>query len=101
MLSALKLLDLDHTEGVLASYPDLSEILVRHALNAAGDRAELFRRMVFNILVGNKDDHAKNHACFWDGNRLGLTPAYDLLPQRRKDRRPTGNDRGRTGVWRP
>jgi serine/threonine-protein kinase HipA len=83
MLSALTLLDLDDTEGTLASYPDLSEILLRHAQNATADRRELFRRMVFNILVGNEDDHAKNHACFWDGSRLRLTPAYDLLPQRR------------------
>lgn len=83
MLSALTLLDLDDTEGPLASYPDLSEVLLRHARDARGDRAELFRRMVFNILVGNEDDHAKNHACFWDGSGLRLTPAYDLVPQRR------------------
>lgn len=83
MLSALTLLDLDDTEGTLASYPDLNEVLLRHAQNATTDRRELFRRMVFNILVGNEDDHAKNHACFWDGSRLRLTPAYDLLPQRR------------------
>ncbi len=36
-----------------------------------------------DILIGNADDHAKNHACFWDGQRLRLTQAYDLLPQRR------------------
>jgi serine/threonine-protein kinase HipA len=83
MLSALTLLDLDDTEATLASYPDLSEVLLRHARDSTADRAELFRRMVFNILVGNEDDHAKNHACFWDGLHLRLTPAYDLLPQRR------------------
>jgi serine/threonine-protein kinase HipA len=83
MLSALTLLDLDDTETTLASYPDLSEVLLRHAEDAVGDRKELFRRMAFNILVGNEDDHAKNHSCFWDGHRLRLTPAYDLLPQRR------------------
>ena len=83
MLSALTLLDLDDTEAALASYPDLSEVLLRFARDPAADRAELFRRMVFNILVGNEDDHAKNHACFWDGTHLRLTPAYDLVPQRR------------------
>jgi serine/threonine-protein kinase HipA len=83
MLSALTLLDLDDTEGTLASYPDLSEVLLRHSQDATADRHELFRRMVFNILVGNEDDHARNHACFWDGSRIQLTPAYDLLPQRR------------------
>jgi len=83
MLSALTLLNLDDTETQLASYPDFSEVLLRHAQNASANRAELFRRMVFNILIGNNDDHAKNHACFWDGSRLRLTPAYDLVPQRR------------------
>jgi serine/threonine-protein kinase HipA len=41
---------------------------------------------VFNILVGNTDDHARNHAAFWDGNRLSLTPAYDICPQPRSGR---------------
>jgi serine/threonine-protein kinase HipA len=83
MLTALTLLDLDDTEAALASYPGLSEVLLRHAQDALADRKELFRRMVFNILIGNEDDHAKNHSCFWDGRRLQLTPAYDMLPQRR------------------
>ncbi len=49
----------------LTSYPDLSEVLLRHAEDFVGDRKKLVRRMVFNILVGNEDDHAKNnrHAC--------------------------------------
>jgi len=44
---------------------------------------ELFARIVFNILCGNTDDHARNHAAFWDGHRLSLTPAYDICPQSR------------------
>jgi serine/threonine-protein kinase HipA len=43
--------------------------------------------LVFNILVGNTDDHARNHAAFWDGEMLTLTPAYDICPQGR-----TGNE---------
>ncbi len=39
--------------------------------------------MVFNILCGNTDDHARNHAAFWDGRGYRLTPAYDLSPQPR------------------
>jgi serine/threonine-protein kinase HipA len=38
---------------------------------------------VFNICIGNIDDHARNHAGFWDGEQLSLTPAYDLTPQPR------------------
>jgi serine/threonine-protein kinase HipA len=44
---------------------------------------ELFGRIVFNILAGNSDDHARNHAAFWDGAALTLTPAYDICPQPR------------------
>ena len=42
--------------------------------------------MTFNILVGNTDDHARNHAAFWDGDGLTLTPAYDICPQSRTGR---------------
>jgi hypothetical protein len=44
---------------------------------------ELFGRITFNILVSNTDDHPRNHAAFWDGSMLALTPAYDISPQRR------------------
>lgn len=83
MLSALSLLDLDDTEARLASYPQLAELLRQRAEDGRRDAEELFRRMVFNILVGNIDDHAKNHATFWDGRWLRLTPAYDLSPMPR------------------
>ncbi|MCY4393586.1 MAG: HipA domain-containing protein, partial [Rhodospirillaceae bacterium] len=44
---------------------------------------ELYGRLAFNILCGNTDDHARNHAGFWDGEHLTLTPAYDICPQGR------------------
>ena len=44
---------------------------------------ELFRRLVFNVLVGNTDDHARNHSAFWNGRQLTLTPVYDICPQLR------------------
>ena len=80
LLSALSLLDLDDTEARLASYPQFAELLRRLAREGAADAREVFRRMVFNILTGNTDDHAKNHAAFWDGQWLELTPVYDLVP---------------------
>ena len=36
--------------------------------------------MIYNILIGNTDDHARNHAFFWDGTHYTLTPAYDICP---------------------
>jgi serine/threonine-protein kinase HipA len=66
-----------------ASYQDLAEI-IRHRFTAPSETLrELFSRIVFNILCGNTDDHARNHAAFWDGAKLTLTPAYDICPQGR------------------
>jgi len=69
-------------------YPALAQLLrragVAHDGAAAEDARELFRRMVFNILVDNTDDHEKNHALLDLGpggrGRYRLSPAYDVLP---------------------
>jgi serine/threonine-protein kinase HipA len=83
LVSALTMLELDELEARYASYEDFS-ILIRHRFtNPKHTLEELFGRLVFNILVGNTDDHARNHAAFWDGRDLSLTPAYDICPQGR------------------
>lgn len=41
---------------------------------------KIFRQMVFNVLIGNKDDHAKNFAFVYRKGRWHVSPAYDLLP---------------------
>ncbi|MBB3061882.1 type II toxin-antitoxin system HipA family toxin [Microbulbifer rhizosphaerae] len=87
MVSALTLLGLDDMMARYASYETLAEI-VRHRFTDPKDTLkELFSRLVFNILCGNTDDHARNHAAFWNGKELTLTPAYDICPQGR-----TGNE---------
>ncbi|MFW7268203.1 type II toxin-antitoxin system HipA family toxin [Gluconacetobacter sp. Hr-1-5] len=63
------------------SYVELAEIIRTRFYDAAADLRELFRRLTFNILVGNTDDHCRNHAAFWNGRDLRLTPAYDIAPQ--------------------
>ncbi len=83
MLSALTLLELDEMMARYASYERFADV-VRHSF-VEPDRTlrDLFGRLVFNVLCGNTDDHARNHAAFWDGNHLRLTPAYDICPQLR------------------
>jgi serine/threonine-protein kinase HipA len=86
MVSALTMLVLDEMMARYASYQDLAEI-VRHRFTGARETLrELFGRIVFNILCGNTDDHARNHAAFWNGEMLTLTPAYDICPQGRAGR---------------
>ena len=87
LLSALTLLGLDEMMARYASYEELAEIIRRYFDDAAATLRELFGRLVFNVLCGNTDDHARNHAAFWDGKSLSLTPAYDICPQSR-----TGNE---------
>ena len=83
MVSALTLFGLDELMARYASYEDLAEI-VRYRFTAPkATLQELYGRLVFNILCGNTDDHARNHAAFWDGKQLTLTPAYDICPQNR------------------
>ena len=79
-------LGLDERFAAHASYEALADIVRARFTAPAETLAELFTRMTFNILVGNTDDHARNHAAFWDGESLTLTPAYDICPQSRTGR---------------
>jgi len=83
VVSALTMLELDESEARYASYEDFCDIIRHRFTEPRKTLAELFGRIVFNILSGNTDDHARNHAAFWDGRALTLTPAYDVCPQGR------------------
>ena len=87
VVSALTLLELDEMMARYASYEHLAEIIRHRFVAPQNTLREMFGRLVFNVLCGNTDDHARNHAAFWDGNHLALTPAYDICPQAR-----TGNE---------
>ena len=86
LVSALTLLGLDEMMAAYASYEGLAEIVRVRFDSPRRTLRELFSRMTFNILSGNTDDHARNHAAFWDGSSLSLTPAYDICPQSRLGR---------------
>lgn len=86
MVSALTMLSLSEMQARYASYVELAQIVRARFTDARATLRELFARMTFNILAGNTDDHARNHAAFWDGANLTLTPAYDICPQARTGR---------------
>jgi serine/threonine-protein kinase HipA len=83
MVSALTIFELDEMMAAYASYETLAEIIRHRFTNPLQTLEELFARITFNILCGNTDDHARNHAAFWDGKSLTLTRAYDICPQLR------------------
>ena len=78
-LSALSMLGL--RDGERGSYPELVDVLTQHGALAKQDAAQLYRRMVFNVLISNVDDHLRNHGFLWAGKSgWTLSPAYDLNP---------------------
>ena len=82
MLSALTLLRTgdSHQDRERWSYVLLAEALRRVSRQPKQDASELFRRMTFNALISNTDDHPRNHAVIAPNQGFGLSPAYDLIP---------------------
>lgn len=79
-VSGLTLLGAHEMEAHYHSYRDLAEALRRYGSRPRSDCRELFRRMVFNILVTNDDDHLRNHGFLFDGRGWKLAPAFDVVP---------------------
>jgi serine/threonine-protein kinase HipA len=85
LVSALTLFGLDELQSRHASYTDLADIIRARFTEPRATLRELYARMVFNVLVGNTDDHSRNQAAFWNGHDLTLAPAYDICPQSRNN----------------
>lgn len=82
MVSGLTLLRTEdtHQSRDKWSYIGLVEELRRVTATPKKDAAELFRRMCFNALISNTDDHPRNHAVIAGNRDWRLSPAYDLTP---------------------
>lgn len=80
-LSCSALLDVPY-ESSGGSYVELAQALRRISARPEPDVGELFRRLVFNLVAGNSDDHVKNHGVLHQGLGLWrLAPAFDLVAQ--------------------
>lgn len=84
-VSGLTLVGCDETESRTKAYTDLAQAVRSHCHPSVirADNAELFKRMVYNILVSNDDDHLRNHGFVWEPRMAGwrLSPLYDVLPR--------------------
>lgn len=68
-------------DGDEATYTDIAESIRMYSRAPTEDLHELWRRVVFNVLVGNLDDHLRNHGFLYDQQgKWRLSPAYDLNP---------------------
>jgi serine/threonine-protein kinase HipA len=78
-LSAMSMLDAKDNEA--RSYLEFVDVLRQHGAAPKQDMQALWRRIVFNILISNTDDHLRNHGFLWTGPAgWCLSPAYDLNP---------------------
>jgi serine/threonine-protein kinase HipA len=78
-MSAMTALDAsDHAQG--HSYLEIAETIRRTGSKPTLDLEQLWRRIAFNIMVSNTDDHLRNHAFLHDGKGWRLSPAFDMNP---------------------
>jgi serine/threonine-protein kinase HipA len=78
-LSAMSMLGARDRET--RSYLEFVDVLRQHGAVPKEDMHALWRRIVFNILISNTDDHLRNHGFLWTGSGgWRLSPAYDLNP---------------------
>jgi len=82
MVSGLTMLGAEesHTERGRWSYLLLADEVRRRSRRSSEDLLELYRRVVFNALISNTDDHPRNHAMIAPGREWELSPVYDLMP---------------------
>lgn len=67
--------------GERRSYPEIVDALAEHGAQRQQDAHALYRRVVFNVLISNVEDHLRNHGFLWLGKPgWSLSPAYDLNP---------------------
>lgn len=79
--SGLTMLAAHESEVSRYSYADLAGVIRQYGTRIREDLHELFRRMVFNILVTNDDDHLRNHGFLLEDGGWRLSPLYDVVPK--------------------
>ena len=77
-LSAMSMLEANEREQ--RSYLEIAYALIQNGSQPNKDITELWRRLVFNILISNTDDHLRNHGFLYNGIGWCLSPAYDMNP---------------------
>ena len=80
--SALTLLGLEDGDNASTGcgYPDIVDFIIQHGCNVEQNLEEIYRRVVFYIIVGNADDHFRNHGFLLTRKGWKLSPAYDINP---------------------
>lgn len=80
--SAMTLLGLVDGDSAASGYgyPDIVDFIIQHCTDVEQNLEEIYRRVAFNIVVGNSDDHFRNHGFLLTPKGWTLSPAYDMNP---------------------
>jgi serine/threonine-protein kinase HipA len=80
--SLINKFDITQYDESAMSYPGINQLAQRIGGHTGDLPAVIFRRMLFNIAIGNTDDHLRNHAFYKkaDASEYALTPGYDIVP---------------------
>jgi serine/threonine-protein kinase HipA len=82
------------SDGSNSDYLELLDVIAESSNDANADRAELFRRIVFNLMVNNSDDHMRNHGFLRGKAGLAAQPRFRRQPGSRRCRSPPNKHRG-------
>ncbi len=78
--SAMTMLGATDGDGFDYNYTDIADFLTREGVNPNEDLPELWRRIVFSVMISNTDDHLRNHGFLRTKAGWGLSPLYDVNP---------------------
>ncbi len=80
-LSAMSMLNAIDNDTQIHSYLDIADAIRQYGSNTKEDLIELWKRMIFSILISNTDDHLRNHGFLYIGaHGWKLSPLYDVNP---------------------
>ena len=79
-MSAMTVLGATDNDMKTYNYTDIADFLIQKGSNVDNDLAELWKRVLFSVLISNTDDHLRNHGFLYEGNGWRLSPLYDVNP---------------------
>lgn len=78
--SAMTMLGATDNDTRIYNYTEIADFITQYGSHPNDDLPELWKRIVFSILISNTDDHLRNHGFLYDGRGWTLSPIYDINP---------------------
>jgi len=83
-LSAMAMLNAADNDGIPHNYTEIANAIIQYGAQPQSDLEELWRRIVFEIMISNTDNHLRNHGFLYVNGGWTLSPVYDINPNTEK-----------------